>query len=125
MKEQNYQQLTAQLLLAARELEQAGDNSHAALCRKAALSIHELLESQGVFAQEEGGILRELSGEEVIALQPGCDVYVVHNEKGSWKDTVSEVMSFMDIHDVKLESGALLPMEEYTLKWRLYRPEET
>ncbi len=123
MNEQTYQQVAAQLLLAAQELERACDNDHAALCRKAALCIHELLESQGVFAKEEGGLLRELKAEEVPTLQPGSSVYVVHNEKGSWKDTVTEVMSFLDIHDVKLESGIVLPMEEYTDKWRLFRTE--
>ena len=60
-------------------------------------------------------------GDKFIPLQ----LQRVHDGKGSWKDTLTEVMAFIDMYDVKLDSGAFLPMEEYGIKWRMYRLDET
>ena len=127
MTNQNYQELLKALLLDAEHLDSAQPSpdsawlrEHAALCRKAALCIKQLLDSQAQFSEEEGGLLRELTADEVLVLHPGAAVYVVHDEKGSWKDTLTEVMAFIGMYDVKLDSGAVLPMEEYGTKWRIY-----
>lgn len=122
-----YQDVSNRLLLDAQRLEQLSAQQnipwlqeHAALCRQAAFCMKALMDSQAQFSQEEGGLLRELTAEEVRVLRPGAAVYVVHEEKGSWKDAVTEVMAFLDMYDVKLDSGAFLPMEEYGSKWRIY-----
>ena len=127
MTDHKYQQLMKNLLSDADQLEQLTAHpdipwlqEHAALCRKAAFCIKQLLDSQAQFSEEEGGLLRELTADEVLVLHPGAAVYVVHDEKGSWKDTLTEVMVFIDMYDVKLDSGAFLPMEEYGTKWRIY-----
>ena len=127
----HYQDIVKKLLLDAEQLDHAQQtldtswrSEHVALCRKAAFCIKGLLDSQAQFSEEEGGLLRELTADEVLELQPGTVVYVVHNVKGSWKDTLSEIMSFFDMHDVKLDGGACLPMEDYGIKWRLYHLSE-
>lgn len=132
MTDHSYQDLVKNLLLDAQQLEQLAVHpdapwlqEHAALCRKAAFCIKELLDSQARFSEEEGGLLRELTADEVLVLHPGTAVYVVHDGKGSWKDTLTEVMAFIDMYDVKLDSGAFLPMEEYGIKWRMYSLDET
>ena len=132
MTDHNYQQLLKKLLLDAEHLDRAQPSpdaawlrEHAALCRKAAFCIKQLLDSQAQFSEGEGGLLRELTADEVLVLHPGTAVYVVHDGKGSWKDTLTEVMAFIDMYDVKLDSGAFLPMEEYGIKWRMYCLDET
>ena len=131
MTDQTGQDILKHLLLDADRLEQLSAHpdslwlrEHAALCRKAAFCMKGLLDSQAQFSEEEGGLLRELMADEVLELQAGAEVYIVHDGKGSWKDAVTEIMSFLDIHDIKLDGGACLPMEEYGTKWRIYRLNE-
>ena len=88
MTDHDYQQLLKKLLLDAEHLDRTQPSpdaawlrEHAALCRKAAFCIKQLLDSQAQFSEGEGGLLRELTADEVLVLHPGTAVYVVHDGK--------------------------------------------
>ena len=128
MTDHNALEIAKKLLLDGASLEenqqQALDPSwrseHADLCRRAAACIQELTRALETLPVEAAPPVWELTADEVLALSPGTTVRVIHSEKGSWEDTLTEILGFLDMYDVKLESGAFLPMEEYGKKWRLH-----